>query len=107
MQRVRAQLKNVPQVKEEVSLFAICFALIVVLWYWMSSNHRRTVRLCEASQNQVSTKLKELKDDLTRLEKTWTSEMKTRENSIHEVLDQNRDLTRVIDQMTAQLRHCN
>ena len=93
--------------KEETYLPLICLIFMGILWYWMSSSHRRVARMCESSRALSLAKLKEVKDDLARLEKTWKDSLKSREEQIRQVQEQNSDLTRVIDQMTSELRRCS
>jgi TolA-binding protein len=91
---------------EYAMVTSICLLVTIIVTYWIDSNHRRVVRLNEAALASAQEQLKELKGEITRLDEVWTSQMTGREEQIRQVQEQNSELTRLIDQLTSQLRQC-
>lgn len=92
--------------KDEYAVPVVCVVVVFATHYWLSARSRRIDRMCEAAADRCNKDLDNLKDQVNTLRKKWESDMKDRETAVREVLQQNSELTKSIDQMTTALKQC-
>ena len=84
-----------------------CLAVTGVTWYWLEASRRRTERVCDAVVGQTRAELRKLEEDVSGLAEKWVRDVVSREQSVLRVHEDNAELAKSVDSMTALLRQCD
>ena len=91
--------------RDEFVVPLICTAVLIVGYYHAESNRRQVERRCDAAEKKAQEDLTALRNDVQNLVQRWESDSAQRGRHITDYYRQNRGLTALIDQFTAQLRN--
>jgi hypothetical protein len=92
---------------DDVCVAAAALAAVFGWWYWLEASYRKLDRSCDAAHALATEKFKALRADVEALERRWEQDVQRKDEAMQKVQEENYELARSLDVVTAMLRQCN